>query len=129
MIALRYARLWQLTSIFLLALVLTAALLPNLPFDEWTSRFRNVDKVKHVVAFVLLSVWFSGQYTRSSYWRIALGLIAFGGFIELAQGTVSYRSSEWLDLTGDVIGIAVGLGIAASGAGGWAMRVEEWLAS
>ena len=127
--ALRYARRWQLAGIFLLASVLVAALVPELPFHELTSPFILSDKVMHIAAFTFLAVWFSGQYERRSYWRIAVGLIAFGVFIELVQGTISYRTSEWMDLLGDAVGIALGLIIAVLGAGGWSMWVEERLGS
>jgi len=80
----------------------------------------------HIVAFTFLAAWFSGQYERKSYWRIALGLIAFGVLIELVQNTINYRTSEWMDLVGDVIGISAGLIIAVLGVGGWSKRLEEW---
>lgn len=81
----------------------------------------------HIAAFAFLAVWFSGQYENRSYWRIALGLIAFGILIELVQSMVSYRTAEWMDLIGDAAGITIGLLIGVLGAGGWSMRVEERL--
>ena len=108
---------------------MAAALVPELPFHELTSQFTLSDKVMHIAAFTFLAVWFSGQYERESYWRIAVGLIAFGILIELVQGTISYRTSEWMDLLGDAVGIAAGLIIAALGAGGWSVWVEERLGS
>jgi VanZ family protein len=128
-IALRYTRRWQVAGFLLLLFVLIAALVPKLPFHDLTMQFRISDKVMHIVAFTFLAAWFSGQYQRKSYWRIALGLIAFGVLIELVQNTISYRTSEWLDLVGDAIGISAGLIIAVLGVGGWSKRVEEWLGS
>jgi VanZ family protein len=58
-----------------------------------------------------------------------VGLIAFGILIELIQGTISYRTSEWMDLLGDTLGIALGLIIAALGVGGWSVWIEERLGS
>jgi hypothetical protein len=55
-------------------------------------------------------------------------MLAFGGFIELCQRMLSYRSAESLDLLADAVGIAMGLAIAAAGAGGWSLRLETWLA-
>ena len=127
MIALRYSWRWQIAGFLLLVLVMIAALVPKLPFHELATQFRISDKVMHIVAFTFLAAWFSGQYEKRSYWRIALGLIAFGILIELVQSTVSYRTAEWMDLIGDAAGIAIGLLIGVLGAGGWSMRVEEWL--
>lgn len=129
MIALRYTRRWQVAGFLLLLFVLIAALVPKLPFHDLTLQFRISDKVMHIVAFTFLAAWFSGQYERKSYWRIALGLIAFGVLIELVQNTISYRTSEWMDLVGDVIGITAGLIIAVLGVGDWSKRLEEWLGS
>lgn len=127
MIALRYSWRWHLASFFLLVFVMIAALVPKLPFQDLTSQFNISDRVMHIVAFTFLAVWFSGQHERRSYWRIALGLIAFGVLIELVQGTISYRTSEWMDLVSDTAGITTGLIIAVLGVGGWSMRVEKWL--
>jgi VanZ family protein len=127
--ALRYARRWQMAGVLLLALVMVAALVPKLPFEELTAQFKLSDKFMHIAAFTFLAVWFAGQYEKKSYWRIAVGLMAFGILIELVQGTISYRTSEWLDLLGDAAGIAAGLIIAMLGAGGWSIWVEERLGS
>ena len=56
-----------------------------------------------------------------------MGLIAFGALIELIQGMVSYRTAEWMDMYADGVGITLGLIIALLGAGGWSLRVEQWL--
>ncbi len=131
MLPLRYSRHWQLGSVILLLLVLIAALMPaavwfwsdGLPVADW---MRNVDKWAHGITFVVLAVWFAGQYARSAYWKIAVGLFAFGVLIEVLQGLVRYRMAEWLDLGADTLGIAIGLALALVGLGGWCLRFEAW---
>jgi VanZ family protein len=91
--------------------------------------FGAIDKWMHGITFAVLALWFSGQYRRDSYWRIAVGLIAFGLLIELCQRMVSYRSSEWFDVAANTAGIIVGLAIATAGVGGWSLRFESWLNS
>ena len=127
MLALRYRSRWQLAGIVLLLTALVAALLPDLPFIDLSRPFRMTDKGLHALAFAFLAVWFSGQYARRSFWRIGVGLIAFGALIELIQGMVSYRNAEWMDMYADGVGITMGLIIALLGAGGWSLRVEQWL--
>ena len=129
MLALKYRRYWQIASILLLGFAMMAALLPEFRFWYFDPEklFKFSDKVLHIATFVFLSTWFSGQYDRRSYWRITAGLLAFGALIELIQGMVSYRSSEWMDMYADGIGIAMGLSVALLGAGGWSLRVERWL--
>jgi VanZ family protein len=97
----------------------------------WPDRVRmvdwltNLDKWAHMLTFAFLAVWFAGQYTRRSYWRIAAGLVGFGILIELCQRLVGYRSAEWLDIGADVFGIFIGLLIGLAGAGGWSQRFEN----
>ena len=130
MLPLRYALRWQVASAALLLVVLAAAMMPAIWL--WPDRVRienwldNLDKWAHLLTFAFLAVWFAGQYRRTSYWRIAAGLVGFGILIELCQRMVGYRSAEWLDLGADVAGIVLGLAIAFAGAGGWSQRFENW---
>ena len=130
MLPLRFARQWQLASVVLLLLVLTAAVLPAIWFLPDRVRildwFGGVDKWAHVTVFAILTVWFAGQYARRAYWRIAVGLLAYGLLIELVQSLLSYRSAEMPDIIADGIGIAIGLVIAAIWAGGWCQWFESW---
>lgn len=132
MLALRYAGRWRAAGLMLLLLVLAATLMPAVWFmsdrKEFISWLTNIDKWLHAVTFLFLAIWFSGQYERSAYWRIAIGLFFFGILIELSQRMVAYRTAEWFDLAADVGGITTGLGIAAAGVGGWSLRAENWLA-
>lgn len=129
MLSLRYTRRWQSVSILLLVMVLGAALAPA----DWflshgrTTPFFISDKWLHGVTFAALALWFTGQYARHSYWRLVMGLVAFGLLIEVTQRMVSYRTADWMDLLADSLGVAVGTVIALAGAGGWCLRFEAWL--
>ena len=128
MLPLRHQKRWRVAGIAILLIVLTATVLPTLWF--WHKfphgQFLLLDKWLHILTFLFLSLWFSGQYKRSSYWRLGIGLIAFGVLIELCQAMISYRTAEWMDLVADIFGIGVGLIIAIAGAGGWSLRLEQW---
>ena len=130
MLPLRFARNWQVASIVLLLVILLAAVLPAVWFlpdrVNLITLFGGVDKWAHAAAFAFLTVWFAGLYPRSAYWRIAIGMLAYGVLIELCQGLISYRSAEWPDLGADVIGIAAGLSLALIGAGRWCLAAEDW---
>ncbi len=129
MLPLRYAGRWQIAGIAVLIVVLVAALTPAIWFmpDLRGAGFVLSDKWLHGITFAILTVWFSGQFARRAYWRLAVGMLAFGGLIEVCQYFLEYRSAELLDLVADVIGIIAGLAIAFAGAGGWSLRVENWL--
>lgn len=128
MLPLRYARRWQAAGMVALFCVLVMALAPAILFSfEFNAGGIGPDKWLHGLTFAVLTVWFSGQYAARSYWRLALGMLAFGALIELCQRLLVYRSAETMDLLADAIGIAVGLAIALAGVGGWSLRFEDWL--
>lgn len=129
MLPLRHQKRWRVAGIVILLLVLVATVLPAIWFwDKFPlSQFLLLDKWLHILTFLFLSLWFSGQYKRSSYWRLAVGLIAFGVLIELCQAMISYRTADWLDLGADIFGIGIGLIVAVAGTGGWSLRFEQWL--
>lgn len=132
MLPLQYTRQWRAVSILLLISVLVFTLMPPSWFWQGQGKtFRwpvHIDKWQHGLTFAFLAVWFAGQYTRQSYWRIAAGLLAFGLLIEVCQRMVEYRSADLLDVGANIAGIAVGLVFALMGLGGWALRFEAWLA-
>lgn len=85
------------------------------------------DKFEHSLAYALLTLWFTGVYPRSSYWRIGAGMFALGVAVELAQGAMPFgRQMEFRDVIANSIGIALGLMVATIGVGGWAQRIEAW---
>ena len=133
MLPLRHASRWRIAGLSILLFVFAATLMPTLWFwpgrQQFVAWFIHADKWLHGITFAFLAIWFAGQYRKRSYWRIALGLLAFGALIEASQRLVTYRSSEWFDIVADAIGIIVGLALAMAGLGGWSLRVENWLLS
>lgn len=106
--------------------VLAAALVPTgwLWGDDSAFGFQPSDKWLHGITFAFLAFWFCGQYERRAYWRVFLGLLAFGTLIEICQQAVVYRSAEVLDLTADLAGILVGLLLSVLVTGGWCQKFE-----
>lgn len=127
MLPLRYRQRWRVAGVIVLAISFAAALMPALWPKVSVRDILLLDKWLHAIAFAVLALWFSGQYARSSYWRIAAGLLAFGAFIEICQYFTYYRSAEWADFFADAAGIVVGLSLAMLGPGGWSLRFEQWL--
>ena len=133
MLPLRHLRFWRIAGLLLLCLVLISALMPAVWF--WDDRagalawFRNSDKVLHAITFLVLAVWFSGQYRRPSYLRVAAGLMLFGLLIEFCQYLVGYRQADLFDMAANIVGIVAGFAVAFAGLGGWSQRLEDWYAA
>jgi VanZ family protein len=102
------APFWRAALAMLLAVISWLALTPAPPPEAgllW-------DKLNHFGAFACLAVaGFMGF--RRRWLAVALGLLAYGGLIEVLQSFIPPRQGEWVDLLADGIGIALGLGLAA----------------
>lgn len=129
MLDLRFALYWQAASVLGMLLVFTATLIP--PHWLWptdtSAGLQISDKLLHGMTFAFLAVWFCGQYARRAYWRVVIGLLAFGILIEISQRMVAYRSAEFLDIAANLAGISSGLLLAFVGLGGWSLRFENWI--
>lgn len=71
------------------------------------------DKLNHFSAFGTLMV-LAGRVWPGRWMLGALGLLAYGGLIELLQTQVPGRAAEWADLLADGIGILLGLALLAA---------------
>ncbi len=129
MLPLAYPFRWRLAGIFLLIAVLGASLAPT--FWLWDVRpaagWHLSDKALHFGTFLILAIWYTGQYSRRRYMHVALTLFAFGALIEICQSLLPYRTAEWLDLWADAGGIAAGILTAMLLTGGWSLRAETYL--
>jgi len=73
------------------------------------------DKVNHLLAFGSMSVagCMGWAPNRAALVGVALGLLTYGGFIELVQSQIPGRDAAWDDVLADTVGIAGGLLLAA----------------
>ncbi len=121
---LRFRRFWMLSGISIALLIATLSLLPSSELPD----VKFSDKYQHALAFLLLAFWFGSIVVRRDFFWIALALLGFGALIELVQGWMGLgRQADLLDLRADAIGIALGLLLALTPAGGWARWLESGL--
>jgi hypothetical protein len=121
---LAHRRLWVALGATLIAAVIASGLLPGGP----PGAFPGSDKVAHALAYLVLMVWFSGLNPRRAWPWLALGLLAMGIAIELAQGAMHVgRTAEVRDVLANASGVALGAMLAAAGAAAWPYRLETWL--
>lgn len=84
--------------------ILWLALKPVASAGDW---FPEADKLRHAGAFFVL--WLLGvQAGYPRPWGLALGLLAFGVGIEVAQSFTPAREPSALDVLADLAGIAAG---------------------
>lgn len=97
---------WQLLLVLLLGVVCFLAFSPRPP-DPLSTGW---DKLNHGAAFTALTMTALLAFPRPyrALWVVLLGLLVFGGLIEVVQGFVPNRSSEWADLLADALGILAG---------------------
>jgi VanZ family protein len=72
--------------------------------------FEHVDKIKHAIAFLILTLLFMMAYrvgmVRAWFWMLLLGSL-----IEVVQYFLPYRDASLLDLMADMVGILVAMGL------------------
>lgn len=96
---------WQWLFLLLFCVISFLALTPVPPKEMDT----GWDKANHFLAFGSLAFVGHLAWPRSRTPLLPLGLVAYGGAIELIQYFVPGRSCEWADLFADSLGIAMGL--------------------
>jgi len=101
--ALRAPRTWRYLFWPAVLAVLVLSLIPPEPYVPTT----GWDKANHMLAFAVLMVAGWRAYPRRP-WLVWLGLLAFGGLIEILQSLTPYRSAEGWDLLADAIGLLAG---------------------
>lgn len=131
MLPLKHSHVWRVGGALLLLFVFAAMVTPALGLWPTVSvrSLLHFDKWIHGLTFLVLTLWFSGQYAKRAYWKIAIGLLLFGATIELVQRTLTYRTGDLLDFLANLAGVVAGLAIAFAGVGGWSLKVEGWFAT
>ena len=105
----RAAPYWRAVLALLMAVVGWLALTPSPPPEASLLG----DKLNHFAAFASLAMaGFMGFQRR--WVPVALGLLAYGGLIEVLQSVTPTRVADWIDLLADGIGIGLGLVLAAT---------------
>lgn len=96
------ASFWICTAAVLILSLAPAS--PELPTTGW-------DKSNHFLGFAVLAVLGHAAYPRRST-ALIIGLLLYGGLIEMLQSFTPHRLAEWADWLADAIGVAVGHGIS-----------------
>jgi VanZ family protein len=125
MLPLVYTPAWLAASVVLVAAVIYGSLGTgsSLPSPG------EFDKLAHFGAYLFLAFWFTGLVARTHYWKVVVALVAFGLAMEILQQMMQRgRDGDPFDMAANALGVAAGLSLALWQTGGWARRVEAWLA-
>ena len=88
--------------------LLLLTVLSLLPVDQLPEQIMDIwDKAQHAAGFGVLALLGALAYP-SRLPGVSLGLLAYGGFIELAQTYTGWRHGDWQDLMADAVGILMG---------------------
>ena len=79
------------------------------------------DKLNHLAAFAALGLLARLAWPAQRLGRWALGLLLYGGLLEIAQGLSPNRQAEWADLLADALGLLLAL-LLAQGWQRWQQR-------
>ena len=92
----------------LLAVGLVMALRPLAPHASPETWFRHSDKLVHITFFAI-AWWLGVQAGAHPGWRLGLGLLTYGGVMELAQAVLtSGRGASLSDVAADGVGLLLG---------------------
>ena len=107
---LRRPRLWLGLWGLAIAVVIAVCLMPPPPLPPLPD---NSDKLEHLLAYFLLAAGAVQLFaTRRALLWTALGLVALGIGIELAQGLLTAtRAADPIDALANTVGVTLGLGV------------------
>ena len=119
----RWPGLW--VSIWL-AMISAVAVGSLMPAPDLPPLFPQADKLEHLLGYAVLAAWGALLFVRArSLARVAIGLIAYGIAIEIAQALFTTgRQAEVLDAVADAVGVAIGLAIVRGRLAELLVRIE-----
>lgn len=122
---LRRPRLWLGLWIAAIVALIVVCLVP---LDSLPPLPDNSDKVEHLLGYFLLAAaavqLFGSRFALS---LAAVGLIALGIGVELAQGYTAYRSSDPADAVANTLGVLLGMATALTPWRDLLLRMEKRL--
>ena len=120
---LKFPLLWITLGWLMVAAACVGALVPGYKVPL----VGQYDKLIHGGTYLVLMLWFAGIYERSRYLLIAAALALLGVSLEFGQRLVRSRAFDGYDLSANLVGVVVGLTLAATFLGSWCQQVEGWL--
>lgn len=120
---LRRPRLWLGLWIVAIVVLIVICLVP---LDSLPPLPANSDKLEHLFGYFVLSATAVQLFgSRRALLLSAVGLIALGIGIEIAQGYTAYRSSDLADALANTLGVLLGMATAVTPWRDLLLRMEK----
>ena len=101
--AVKRKAMWEVTFGLVLLAVLVLSLLPPSPYAPST----GWDKTNHVLAFSVLA-YLGCKVYPNRVMVLLIGLLVYGGLIEILQSYTPHRLGDWYDMLADGLGFPIG---------------------
>ena len=91
--------------------------------------FEQSDKVAHVLAYMILTLWFTNLYSqRFSQFQLGVAFLMMGVCLEFLQGISEYRTFAYTDMLANGLGILLALHLAnKTPLGTCLLYIDAWL--
>ena len=122
---LRRPRLWL--GLWIAAIV-ALVVICLVPLDSLPPLPENSDKVEHLLGYFLLAAAAVQVFgSRQALSMAAVGLVALGIGVEIAQGLTAYRSTDPVDALANTLGVLLGMATALTPWRDLLLRIEKRL--
>ena len=123
---LQYRALWMTIGFFGLFLLIYLSLTRS---PHHALKFYGGDKMEHIAAFVVITLWWGQLYTGLlKFAKIALGLAVMSVLLELLQRQMGgYSELEYGDIIASWLGVIAGLMMLQSPMGFLLLSIESFI--
>ncbi len=120
-----YAKVWLTLGWLLIVIIIFLSLWPKPPQPL---EFEQSDKLSHVLAYMMLMLWFANIYVqRSSQLQLSIIFFVMGVCLEFLQGMTEYREFAYTDMLANGMGILLALYLAKTRLASCLLRIDAWL--
>jgi VanZ family protein len=121
----KFSRLWLTVGWVLILLVVFFSLSPEPPE---MIKFKQGDKLGHLVAYLSLMLWFANIYPgRNQRIFLSAAFFAMGAVLEFLQGLTGHRAFQYSDMVANGVGVFLGWLLAKIWFGTFLAKLDKLL--
>jgi VanZ family protein len=121
----RFPKLWLTAGWLFITIIVFLSLWPKPPE---VPTFEHSDKLAHLIAYSILTLWFANIYRqRSRHLLLAAAFVGLGICLELLQGLTDYRTFSYSDILANGSGVLLGIILAKTHLSSMLVQFDTWL--